>query len=155
MRVMPLALAAVCLASSQAKEPDVSDLLAADRAFYAGTHARGLDGWLAWFAPDAIVLKSDGGLMSGEAEMRAYYESLAFPPAGFTWTAEAGEIAASGDLGYTVGSWELRRPAGAPPSDKPAPSSKASKKIAPPADGNGQNESAKEKSGSSKDKSED
>jgi membrane protein insertase Oxa1/YidC/SpoIIIJ len=43
----------------------------------------------------------------------------------------------------------------APPADKPAPSSKASKKIAPPADGNGQNESAKEKSGSSKDKSED
>lgn len=85
-------------------------LLEADRAFCESTSERGLSGWLEWFAADAAVLTVDGRLLEGEEAIADYYTSLAFPPPGFRWEPESGALADSGDLGYTVGSWELRPP---------------------------------------------
>jgi len=112
MKIALAALVAVSLAMPRQDEPKptVEDLLAADRAFCAATTERGLDGWMQWFADDAIVVKNDGASLTGRAEMRAHYESLAFPPAGFAWEPDAGGLAASGDVGWTAGAWEMRPP---------------------------------------------
>ena len=59
-------------------------LTEADRAFLAATDERGLDGWLEWFAPDALVLGADGRVLTDPDEIRAYYGAIAFPPPGFS-----------------------------------------------------------------------
>jgi ketosteroid isomerase-like protein len=93
------------LASSQSPE---AVLLEADAAFDRQTAEEGLKGWLAWFAPNAAVFPPSGPVVRGTKGVRAYYEGLAsFPPPGFGWTPDRGGMAASGDLGWTVGGWAI------------------------------------------------
>jgi ketosteroid isomerase-like protein len=84
---------------------DPADVLrAADRAFCAETRARGVDGWLAWFADDAIVFPPNGALAVGRDEVDAHYRGQpGFPAPGFTWEPERAGITTAGDLGWTVG----------------------------------------------------
>jgi ketosteroid isomerase-like protein len=101
-------VAAVALVQSpaQAVAADPSLVLReADRAFFRATRERGLEGWLANFAADAVVFPPTGEPRSGAAELRAYYSGIAFPPAGFLWEPDASGLATSGDLGWTSGRW--------------------------------------------------
>jgi ketosteroid isomerase-like protein len=121
MKGLLLLLGAAAWLAWPVQERDGAELLTeADRAFFEATRERGLEGWLEWFAPDAVVLTADGRIVSGADELRTYYASLGFPPAGFAWTPERGELAASGELGYTLGSWELRPPGAPADADLPS-----------------------------------
>ena len=93
--------------ASPAPDDPARVLREADLAFCRATTERGLEGWLAWFADDAVVFPAQGGLVSGSAPIRAHYTALAFPPAGFRWEPEQAGLAASGDLGWTTGRWGL------------------------------------------------
>ena len=104
--VMFLMLAGAALASSEALPESV--LIDADRAFNRQTEEEGVDGWLAWFAPNAAVFPTQGPVVRGIKGVTAYYAGLEdFPPAGFGWQPERGGMAASGDLGWTVGDWAI------------------------------------------------
>ena len=86
--------------------PSTDELVAADRAFLADTTEHGLEGWLSWFAEDAIVLKVDGAAVRGSAELHDYYARLpGFPPAGFRWDPKRSGVAGSADLGWTAGTY--------------------------------------------------
>lgn len=46
-------------------------LLQADRDFAEATHARGIEGWMSFFADDAIRIKYRGGMVKGYNAVRA------------------------------------------------------------------------------------
>lgn len=84
-------------------------LLEADREFGRQTAARGLAGWLDFFAEDAVIFPEGGPIVRGLAAIRAHYDRTGFDPTALRWTPLAGDIAAAGDLGTTYGTWEVRR----------------------------------------------
>lgn len=108
---MKTALLSLCLALLPAahhrRAGDPADVLrAADRAFLQATRERGIEGWLSWFAVDAVVFPPSGPLAVGGAEVRRHYTSQSgFPPKGFVWEPETAGISAAGDLGWTSGRW--------------------------------------------------
>lgn len=102
-----LALAATLASPSAVPAPgdDPADVLReADRAFFRATRERGLEGWLAAFADDAIVFPPSGPLAVGATEVRRHYAGLGgFPPKGFLWEPLEAGLSAAGDFGWTLG----------------------------------------------------
>lgn len=81
---------------------DPADLLAADRAFAADTAARGLDGWMRWFADDAH-LNSPRGHIQGKTALRKFYSDMFRPGFSLKWEPFHASLSADGTLGYTLG----------------------------------------------------
>jgi len=90
----------------------LASLIEAERAFARTSGEKGIrEAFLAWLAPDAIVFRP------GPVEGRPVYEKMdPANPAVLTWEPEFAEIAASGELGYTTGPYEVRPRRGAEPS---------------------------------------
>lgn len=86
-----------------------TELLAADRAFAADTYARGLDGWMAHHAPDAVRLRmggsaADGAVVQGLDAVRAYDAGLfADPTTRLVWAPTEAGAFAGGATGFTTG----------------------------------------------------
>jgi hypothetical protein len=49
-----------------------SSLMQADRDFAVATHARGIDGWMSFYAPDAIRIRYRGNMVKGFDEIRKF-----------------------------------------------------------------------------------
>jgi ketosteroid isomerase-like protein len=100
-------LLACALALSALAVSDPADVLrAADRAFFRATRERGLEGWLAAFADDAVVFPPAGPLAADAAARRKHYASQAgFPAKDFVWDPEDAGLAVSADFGWTRGRW--------------------------------------------------
>ncbi|MGE5233874.1 MAG: YybH family protein [Acidobacteriota bacterium] len=104
-----LGLALAPVAGAAPPPASTADLLAADRAFEAATVARGAAGWGSFFAAEGIAVPPSGPLPKGgpaaaEAEMKGLF---ADPKAALRWQPEQAVLAKSGELGYTIGSYEL------------------------------------------------
>ncbi len=91
-------------------------LLKAEAVFGADAASRGVEGWLDHFAPDAAIFPPGQPVVTGLANIRAHYARTGFSPKGLTWKPQEAVVAASGDLGYTFGTWEA---AGADAEGKP------------------------------------
>lgn len=101
-----LGLAGPTSAGDDPGEDPTEVLRADDRAFFRATRERGLEGWLAWFAADAVVFPPAGALAIGSDAVRKHYASLGgFPAKDFTWDPTEAGIAAGGDFGWTRGHW--------------------------------------------------
>lgn len=125
MRALAANLAAILAACAGPAHLDpeaaARALMDADRAFAAETAARGLDGWLAHYAPDAVRLRMGGTAAAGEVvqgldAVRAYDAGLfADPATRLVWEPTAAGLFADGVTGYTTGrSAMLRLRSGAP-----------------------------------------
>ena len=96
-------------ASSFATEPKSAKgaelLFQLEAAFAKDAAEHGHDAFLTWFAGDGVELDDGGGIVSKE-EMRKQ------PPwaegTSLTWTPVKADMAASGDLGYTYGTYILK-----------------------------------------------
>jgi ketosteroid isomerase-like protein len=102
-----LALALVLAQAGAARADDPAEVLrAADRAFFQDTRKNGLEGWLGWFAEDAVVVPPSGPLAVGSEAIRKHYEGQrGFPYKGFVWQPDTASISSLGDFGWTIGSW--------------------------------------------------
>lgn len=80
------------------------EMMAADRAFAAETAARGLDGWMSWFADEAR-LNTHQGILQGKAALRLHYSRM-FARKEFTirWEPTYAEASEDGTMGFTFGS---------------------------------------------------
>jgi ketosteroid isomerase-like protein len=89
------------------RSTDREALLTADRAFALATAQKGLEGWVGAFAEDGFLVAPEGPLTPGLSGVRATMAPFfADPSSSLAWTPEQAEVAASGDLGYTIGSYE-------------------------------------------------
>jgi len=102
-----LALVLLALLPIAAQDDPAQVLSDADRAFFHETRERGLEGWLSWFAEDAVVFPTTGPLVVGSAALRRYYSEQAFPPKGFLWEPEQAGLSQEADLGWSRGRWGL------------------------------------------------
>jgi len=86
--------------------PDPRELLDADRAFAAETTERGADGWAAWFAVHGRMYRERGYVDGRDAIRAAMAPAFADSTSVFRWAPDTAVVAASGDVGYTLGHWE-------------------------------------------------
>ena len=90
----------------------LASLVEAERAFARTSEEKGIrEAFLTWLAPDSVVFRP------GPVAGRPVYEKM--DPANPTapdWGPEFADIAASGEVGYTTGPYEVRPRRGAEPS---------------------------------------
>lgn len=86
----------------------VGELMEADRAFAAATAEQGSAGWVSFFAEDGTMFRGGRPVVGHDAIRELMAPALDDEGVALTWEPETGEIAASGDLGYTRGRWESR-----------------------------------------------
>ena len=86
-----------------AQDHGTQALLDADKAFDRDTAARGLEGWMGWFAEDAQI-PGQTGMVQGPAALREVYSKM-FAAKEFSihWWPVHAELSADGTLGYTFG----------------------------------------------------
>ncbi len=84
-------------------------LMEADREFGRATAKRGVEGWVSYFAEDGTMYLP-AGVMRGRAAIRERMAATFTNPDALTWHPTGAVVAASGDLGYTIGRWESSTP---------------------------------------------
>lgn len=105
-------------ATPAASAPDTAGvreaLLAADRAFADSTAARGLDGWMGFYAADAVRLTMGGDVAQGLEAVRKYDAPLfADSTTRLLWTPTGAGVFADGRHGFTTGTSLMVRRAAA------------------------------------------
>ena len=84
-------------------DPDV--LMEADRAFAAAVAENGTDAWVSWFAADGAQIQPGAGEIVGHDAIRSLMAGLDDPNLTLSWEPLRADIAASGELGWTTGSF--------------------------------------------------
>lgn len=86
---------------------DRAALVQAEADFAKARAERGLEGWLSFFADDTANVNPGEPIVMGKAEMRRRLEKEWNPDLKLSWKPTKADVAASRDLGYTFGTWEL------------------------------------------------
>lgn len=103
-------------ASAAVQDDDAAALRAADLEFARATAARGIEGWLSYFADDAARLEWKGSAHRGLAAIRAADgPMLSDPSVRLIWEPDDAGLFAGGKLGYTRGPYRLVRLEGGEP----------------------------------------
>ena len=96
-----------CASTPAAQAPDKSALLRADEEFARYSAAHGIaEAFAAYAAPDATILPAGANPVQGREAIRSFFSSAAGTV--LTWKPYAAEIASSGEIGYTLGTYESR-----------------------------------------------
>ena len=110
MRLLTILLITGLLAGAFAAtpEPDGSaKLLQLEADFQKATAEHGLDGFMSYFADDAVDLPNGGPVVTGRENIRQGLGPWG-PDVSLTWTPLHAEMAASGDIGYVYGSFVFK-----------------------------------------------
>ncbi|NIP58836.1 MAG: DUF4440 domain-containing protein [Gemmatimonadetes bacterium] len=91
----------------RAARPDASVLLEADRAFAAAVAEGGSEAWASWFAEDGALVREGVGEIRGRAAVGEASRFLDDPGTKLRWEPRRGELAASGELGWTTGDYTI------------------------------------------------
>ena len=83
----------------------------ADRAFARSTQANGAEGWASYFAEDGIMGGGQAVIVGRDSIRTLMMPAFADPMYSLSWEPMLAEVAASGELGYTLGRYERRRTA--------------------------------------------
>jgi ketosteroid isomerase-like protein len=86
----------------------------ADLAFADSTAARGGEGWAAWFEAGGRMYRERGYVDGRDAIRDLMVPAFADTTRALRWAPDTAVVAASGDIGYTLGHWEsvLKTPSG-------------------------------------------
>jgi uncharacterized protein (TIGR02246 family) len=126
---IPISLLAFLAACTQAPPPAPPDTRAADEATLRDLDAKwskvatdkDVEGFLGFYADDAMAFPPNAPIVSGKEAMRKpTTELMANPGFAMSWEVTKTEAARSGDLGYTIGTYELtvNDPKGKPVTDR-------------------------------------
>ena len=93
-----------------------AELIAADRAFAKAVENHGLAGFVSGFAPSGRLVVGGESYIGSEGIRRTMLPLFADTTLEVTWDPNYAEVAEAGDLGYTVGRYEIRASGDAAPS---------------------------------------
>jgi len=106
-----LSLSLLALASFAFKAKAASDgsatLMQLEADFAKATAEHGVEGFVSYFADNAVDLPDRGPIVSGKENIRKSLGTWG-PDVSLTWTPVHAEMAASGDLGYTYGTYVFK-----------------------------------------------
>ncbi len=88
-------------------ESERKALVQAEADFEAARAQKGLEGWLSFFAEDTADFPSTGPITFTKTAMRERLSKSWNPDIILKWQPVKADVAASRDLGYTVGTWLL------------------------------------------------
>jgi ketosteroid isomerase-like protein len=104
-----LLLAAFMLGALATSQSDGSaPLLKIENDFMKAAAEHGSQGYLSYYADDAVEVPNGAALVQGKAGIAKTMGFLDNPDNHLNWTPVGAGIAASGDLGYTFGTYEFR-----------------------------------------------
>jgi len=104
-----LLLAAFMLGAFANSQSDSTALLVKiEGEFMKAAADHGSQGYMAYYADDAVEAPNGHAFLVGKAEIAKTMGFLDQPDNHLFWTPVGGGIAASGDLGYTYGTYEFR-----------------------------------------------
>jgi ketosteroid isomerase-like protein len=88
-----------------------SSLMQADRDFAVATHARGIDGWMSFYAADAIRIRYRGNMVKGFDEIRKFDSPhISDTTTVLNWEPTDAYVFRGGDVGSTTGKyWTVSR----------------------------------------------
>ena len=92
---------------SFAADRDPKVLMDADRAFAKATAERGAEGWMEFMAPNAVDLTRET-LASLDQIRAGMVKTFSLPGIHLTWAPDKAEFLGNGNVGYTVGHYEVR-----------------------------------------------
>lgn len=101
-------------------EAERDEIRAADSTWAAATKAKNVDDFMQVIADDCVIMNPNAPAISGKAAVRAWItQSMAMPGFKVTWEASTIDVAASGDLGYSSGTYQFKMtmPDGTPMGD--------------------------------------
>jgi ketosteroid isomerase-like protein len=89
-------------------------LMQADRDFAVETHARGIDGWMSFYAPDAIRVRYRGNIIKGLAAVREFDSpGISDTTSTLNWEPTDAYVFNGGAIGSTTGRyWIVSRKTG-------------------------------------------
>jgi ketosteroid isomerase-like protein len=89
-------------------------LMKADREFAVATHARGIDGWMSFYAPDAIRIRYRGNMVKGSDAIRAFdLPGISDTTTTLNWEPTDSHVFRGGTTGSTTGRyWVVSRKTG-------------------------------------------
>lgn len=97
-------LIVVCAIGTVAQDAGPKNAVAdADRAFCQATREKGLDGWVEWFADNAVLPQFEPPAIGKQGIRQAYTGMFALKGLDFQWWPDKAEILPQGDMGYTSG----------------------------------------------------
>ncbi|MEZ5103119.1 MAG: nuclear transport factor 2 family protein [Draconibacterium sp.] len=93
----------------QKEKPDIEQLFEVDRRFSNSASTNGFNNAFIEFAhPDAVLLRPNKLPIKGKIAIISFYEKLEANGIDFSWEPEGGDIAVSGELGYTYGIYTIK-----------------------------------------------
>jgi ketosteroid isomerase-like protein len=85
-----------------------NQMMQADRDFATATHARGIEGWMSFYAPDAIRIVYRGGMVKGlEAIRKLDAPYVASPASTLNWEPLEAHVYNDGNHGVTIGRYSV------------------------------------------------
>jgi ketosteroid isomerase-like protein len=85
-----------------------SSLMQADRDFAVATHARGIDGWMSFYAPDAIRIRYRGNMIRGFDEIRKFDQpNISDTTSILNWEPTDAYVFNGGSIGSTTGKYSV------------------------------------------------
>jgi len=102
-----LAAAFVLGALANSQSDGSSALMKIENDFMKAAGDHGSQGYMSYYADDAVEVPNGAGFQQGKAEIAKSMGFLDTPDNHLTWAPVGAGIAASGDLGYTYGTYEF------------------------------------------------
>jgi len=104
-------------ATGSRRAADVSAIQALDEQWSATAARNDLEGTVAFYADDAVLLPPNAPIATDRKSIRESWAGLLGPNTAVSWKVSKVEVAKSGELGYLYGTYPLsiRNPNGGPP----------------------------------------
>jgi ketosteroid isomerase-like protein len=112
LRVFPfgalVAIASACSSAMSLSTATGDSLMQADRDFATATHARGIDGWMSFYAPDAIRIRYRGNMVKGSEAIRAFdLPGISDTTTTLNWEPTDAHVFHGGEIGSTTGKYSV------------------------------------------------
>ena len=100
--------AAVINSGNSTSEATESSLMQADRDFAVASHSRGIDGWMSFYASDAIQIRYRGNMVKGFDEVRKFVlPNFSDTTTILNWEPTDAHVFRGGSIGSTTGKYSI------------------------------------------------